>query len=135
MDLSKSMMVSAAGMKAQSMRMRIISENLANADSVPDNAVDDPYRRKVVSFSNQLNRELGINEVAIKNIRDDQSDFGLRYQPGHPGANEDGYVRTPNVNSLMEVMDMKQAQRSYEANLSAIDSAKTMIMRTIDLLR
>ncbi|MEX1147595.1 MAG: flagellar basal body rod protein FlgC [Sphingomonadales bacterium] len=135
MDLSKSMMISTAGMKAQSLRMRIISENLANADSVPDDPARDPYRRKVVSFANELNREMGVNEVTIKRVLTDRSEFGLRYQPGHPGADEDGYVRTPNVNSLMEVMDMKQAQRSYEANLNAIDSAKTMMMRTIDLLR
>ncbi|RMF10185.1 MAG: flagellar basal body rod protein FlgC [Alphaproteobacteria bacterium] len=135
MDLTKSMMISAAGMKAQSVRMRIIAENMANADSLASSPTDEPYRRKVVSFGTQLNRELGIEEVTIDKVQYDKSEFGKRYQPGHPGADAEGYVRTPNVNTLLEVMDMKQAQRSYEANLNAVDSAKTLMMRTIDLLR
>jgi len=135
MDLTKSMMISAAGMKAQSVRMRIISENLANADSLASTPDAEPYRRKVVSFGTELNRELGIEEVTIDRVQFDKSEFGKRYQPGHPGADAEGYVRTPNVNSLMEVMDIKQAQRSYEANLNAIDASKKLIMGTIDLLR
>lgn len=135
MDLSKSMMISAAGMKAQSVRMRIISENLANADSLASTPDDEPYRRKVVSFGTELDRQLGLEQVTIDRVQFDKSEFGKRYQPGHPGADPEGYVRTPNVNTLLEVMDMKQAQRSYEANLNAIDSAKTLMMRTIDLLR
>lgn len=135
MDLSKSMMISAAGMKAQSVRMRIIAENLANADSLASTPDDEPYRRKVVSFGTELDRQLGVEKVIIDRVQFDKSEFGKRYQPGHPGADPEGYVRTPNVNTLLEVMDMKQAQRSYEANLNAIDSAKTLMMRTIDLLR
>lgn len=135
MDLGKAMMISASGMKAQSVRMRIISENIANADSMPNSAAEDPYRRKIVNFEDTLNRKLGINEVRISKIEYDRSDFGKRYQPGHPAADADGYVRTPNVNNLMEVMDMRQAQRSYEANLNAIDTAKNMITRTIDMIR
>lgn len=135
MDLTKSMMISAAGMKAQSVRMRIISENLANADSLASTPDAEPYRRKVVSFGTELNRELGIEEVTIDRVQFDKSEFGKRYQPGHPGADAEGYVRTPNVNSLLEVMDIKQAQRSYEANLNAIDASKKLIMGTIDLLR
>jgi len=135
MDLTKSMMISAAGMKAQSVRMRIISENLANADSLANTPDAEPYRRKVVSFGTELNRELGIEEVTIDRVQFDKSEFGKRYQPGHPGADAEGYVRTPNVNSLLEVMDIKQAQRSYEANLNAIDASKKLIMGTIDLLR
>jgi flagellar basal-body rod protein FlgC len=135
MDLTKSMMISAAGMKAQSVRMRIISENLANADSLASTPDAEPYRRKVVSFGTELNRELGIEEVTIDKVQFDKSEFGKRYQPGHPGADAEGYVRTPNVNSLLEVMDIKQAQRSYEANLNAIDASKKLIMGTIDLLR
>lgn len=135
MDLSKSLLISASGMKAQSLRMRVISENMANSDSLPSTPADDPYRRKVVSFSNELNREMGVDEVKVKKIEFDRAEFGTTYQPGHPGADADGYVRTPNVNMLLEVMDMRQAQRSYEANINAMETSKTMIMRTIDLLR
>lgn len=135
MDPSKTMMMSAAGMKAQSIRMRVISENIANASSVALNANEDPYRRKVISFSNTLDRELGINRVQVDNVTFDKSDFGLRYEPGHPAADENGYIRTPNVNGLLEAMDMKQAQRSYEANLNAIDVTKSIAMRTIDMLK
>lgn len=135
MDLSKSMMISAAGMKAQSVRIRIVAENLANADSMASSPEDQPYRRKVVTFTNELNRQTGINEVKIKKVELDRTEFGKRYQPGHPGADAEGYVRTPNVNTLLEVMDMRQAQRSYEANLNASEASKNMIMRTIDLLR
>ncbi len=135
MDLSKAMMISASGMKAQSVRMRVISENMANSDSMANTPDGEPYRRKIVSFADAMNRQTNTNEVRVSRVEFDQSDFGRRYQPGHPGADAEGYVRTPNVNSLLEVMDMKQAQRSYEANINAIDTAKTMITRTIDMLR
>ncbi|WP_417317919.1 flagellar basal body rod protein FlgC [Emcibacter sp.] len=135
MDLSKSMIISAAGMKAQTVRMRVISENLANANSVSNTPGEDPYRRKVITFVNELNREIGIHEVKVSDVKFDKSDFGMEYEPGHPSADENGYIRTPNVNSLVEAIDMKQAQRSYDANLNAIDVSKNMIMRTIDLLR
>ncbi len=135
MDLSKSMLISASGMKAQSLRMRIISENMANADSLPSSPEQDPYRRKTVTFANVLNRQAGVEEVKVRRVDYDRSEFGMTYQPGHPGADADGYVRTPNVNTLLEVMDMRQAQRSYEANVNAMETARTMMMRTIDLLR
>ncbi|PHZ83363.1 flagellar basal body rod protein FlgC [Paremcibacter congregatus] len=135
MDLTKAMMISAAGMKAQGTRMRVISENLANASSVASAPGVDPYRRKVVTFSNTLDREMGVTRVNVKGVTYDQSDFGMRYEPGHPGADENGYVKTPNVNGLVEAMDMKQSQRSYEANLNSIEVSKKMVMRTIDLLR
>lgn len=135
MDPSKTMMMSAAGMKAQSIRMRVISENIANASSVALSVDQDPYRRKIVSFTNRLDRELGVHRVEVKNVTFDQSDFGLRYEPGHPAADKNGYIRTPNVNGLLEAMDMKQAQRTYEANLNAMDVTKSMAMRTIDLLK
>lgn len=135
MDLSKAMMISAAGMKSQGTRMRVISENLANANSVAPAPGVDPYRRKVVTFANELDKELGVTRVKVKNVTFDKSDFGLRYDPGHPAADENGYIKTPNVNGLIEAMDMKQSQRSYEANLNSIEVSKSMIMRTIDLLR
>ncbi len=135
MDLSKAMMISAAGMKAQSTRMRVISENLANASSVAMGPDSDPYRRKVVTFGNVVDNELGIARVQVSKVTFDQSDFGLRFEPGHPAADENGYIKTPNVNGLIEAMDMKQSQRSYDANLNSIEVSKKMMMRTLDLLR
>lgn len=135
MDLMKSIMISAAGIRAQSFRMRIISENIANADSVASEPGKDPYRRKVVSFQNELNRELGVPMVTIDKVSRDSSDFGRRYDPGNPAADATGYIKLPNVNGLIETMDMKQALRSYEANLNSIEASKQMIMRTIELLR
>ncbi len=135
MDLSKAMMISAAGMKAQSTRMRVISENLANASSVAMTPDSDPYRRKVVTFGNVVDDELGLTRVKVNKVTFDQSDFGLRFEPGHPAADENGYIKTPNVNGLIEAMDMKQSQRSYDANLNSIEVSKKMMMRTLDLLR
>ncbi|VAX04766.1 Flagellar basal-body rod protein FlgC [hydrothermal vent metagenome] len=135
MDLSKAMMISAAGMKAQGTRMRVIAENIANAKSVALSPGSDPYRRKVVTFSNEVDRELGFSRVKVNKVTHDQSDFGMRFEPGHPAADENGYIKTPNVNGLIEAMDMKQSQRSYEANLNSIEVSKKMMMRTLDLLR
>ncbi|MCF6216552.1 MAG: flagellar basal body rod protein FlgC [Emcibacter sp.] len=129
------MMISAAGMKAQGTRMRVISENIANAKSAALSPDSDPYRRKVVTFSNEVDRELGFSRVKVNKVTLDQSDFGMRFEPGHPAADENGYIKTPNVNGLIEAMDMKQSQRSYEANLNAIEVSKKMMMRTLDLLR
>jgi len=135
MDLLKSMKLAAAGMKAQGERMRVISENLANKDSVGRTADEDPYRRKVVSFKNALDREIGARKVEVDKITEDKSAFGLKFDPNHPAANEDGYVKTPNVNSLIEMMDMKETQRSYQANLGVIDASKKMIAQTLEILR
>ncbi|MEM6680995.1 MAG: flagellar basal body rod protein FlgC [Pseudomonadota bacterium] len=135
MDLGSSIMISASGMKAQGARMRVIAENLANSSSIAANGDEDPYRRKVVSFTNALDRELGVRTVRVNDVETDKSEFGRRYDPGHPAADGDGYVRTTNVNSLVETSDMREAQRTYQANLSAVDAAKSMMMRTLDLLR
>ena len=135
MDLMKSMKIATAGMRAQGTRLKIISENIANADSLSPVAGGDPYRRKVVTFENTLNRELGTDLVRVKNIDVDTSDFRKNYQPGHPAADKDGYVRLPNVNALVEMMDMREAQRSYEANLRIVDVSKHLVSRTVDLLR
>ncbi len=135
MDLLKSMTISASGMKSQGERMRVISENLANKDSVGRTPDEDPYRRKMVTFKNELDRELGARKVNVDKIVEDKTDFGLKYDPSHPAANEDGYVKVPNVNALVEVMDMKETQRSYQANLGVIDASKKMIMQTLDILR
>jgi flagellar basal-body rod protein FlgC len=135
MELDKSMKVSVSGLKAQSLRMRVIAENIANQDSIATSANGQPYRRKMVSFSSALDRELGATKVKVNGVVADQGSFVRRYLPGHPAADAQGYVNAPNVNGIIESTDMREAQRTYEANLSAIDSAKSMMMRTIDLLR
>ncbi len=134
-DLSLAMRISSSGMEAQSFRMRTVAENLANADSTARTADGDPYRRRVVSFRNVLDRQIGASLVRVDRVVPDRSDFRQRFDPQHPAANPEGYVNLPNVNPLIEVMDMRQAQRSYEANLSMIEVAKNMIARTIDILR
>ncbi len=135
MDLSDAIAISAAGMKAQGTRMKVIAENVANAQSTGETPGDLPYRRKVVTFRNELDRETDTRLVRVAQIGVDDSDFKRRFDPNHPSADADGYVLMPNVNSLVEVMDMRQAQRSYEANLSVIDSVRRMVSQTIDLLR
>lgn len=135
MDLRDTLLISASGMRAQSTRIRVIAENLANVDSTAATPDGDPYRRQTVSFRNQLDRATGVATVSVSRIGEDPTPFGLRYSPGHPAANAAGYVRTPNVNGLVETMDMRQAQRSYEANMQVIEASKGMIVKTIDLLR
>lgn len=134
-DLFSSMKLSAAGMKAQGTRLRVISENLANADSLPTEPGKNPYRRKSITFKNAMNKEIGMQTVKVDKIRPDRTEFQRRFEPSHPAADAQGYVLAPNVNSLVEVMDMREAQRSYEANLSAIRTARTMMQGTIDILR
>ncbi|MDG2534010.1 flagellar basal body rod protein FlgC [Sphingomonas sp. HITSZ_GF] len=135
MDLKTSLGISASGLRAQSLRMRVIAENLANQDSVADTPGGNPYRRRVASFAAEVDRSTGGTGVKVKSIENDKSDFLKVYQPGHPAADKDGYVLKPNVNGLIETADMKAAQRSYEANLNAIEAAKSLTMRTIDLLK
>ncbi|MBP2303030.1 flagellar basal body rod protein FlgC [Azospirillum picis] len=135
MDLYKSMAVSASGMKAQGTRLKVISENLANANTTAETPGDLPYRRKTVTFRNELDRTMDVDKVRVAKVDVDKSDFQRRYDPSHPSADADGYVLLPNVNTVVEAMDMREAQRSYEANLSAIDTARQMLTRTIDILR
>jgi flagellar basal-body rod protein FlgC len=135
MDLNDSLFIAAAGMRAQGERLRVISENLANADSVGERQGADPYRRKTVSFKNTLDKELGIQTVQVAKVGVDQSDFRKKYDPGNPAADKNGYVALPNVNTLIELTDMREAERSYEANLKTIEAARTMLQRTVDILR
>lgn len=135
MDLMKSIQVSASGMRAQGERMRIVAENLANADSVAKEPGGDPYRRKVLTFRNELDRNLGVKVVKSGKVEKDKSDFELVYDPGHPAADATGYIKRPNVRPIIEMADMREAQRSYEANVSAIDIAKNMVSRLLELLR
>lgn len=135
MDFLRSIMIAASGLRAQSGRMRVISENIANADSTSREAGGEPYRRQIPSFKTQFDRELEARTVALGKILPDKSDFRTRYDPGHPAANEDGYVLLPNINSLIEVTDLQQAQRSYQANLNVVSSARSMITKTLDILK
>jgi flagellar basal-body rod protein FlgC len=135
MDLSQAMLLAAAGMKVQGTRLRLVAENVANADSAGLAPGDEPYRRQTLSFANVLDRELGMMRVEVVRTGRDPSPFPLKYDPTHPAADADGYVQRPNVNTLLEMADMREAQRSYEANLSAHAMARSMIQRTLDLLR
>jgi flagellar basal-body rod protein FlgC len=135
MDLATSMMIAASGMRAQSSRMRTIAENLANASSTSTTPGGDPYRRKVATMTSEFDRELGATMVSSGQATPDMSDFHMQYDPGNPAADKRGYVKLPNVNPLLEIMDMREAQSSYEADLNALDAAKGMLSRTVDLLR
>ncbi|WP_029029368.1 flagellar basal body rod protein FlgC [Salinarimonas rosea] len=135
MDFLKTIAVAASGLKAQSGRMRVIAENIANADSTAARPGADPYRRRIPTFVEKLDRELGVRTVTLGRVREDQSEFRTRFDPGHPAADEDGQVKLPNVSSLVESMDMREAQRSYEANLNLVNATRRMLSRTIEILR
>ncbi len=135
MDLATSMTIAASGMRAQSDRMRTIAENLANANSTASTAGGDPYRRKIATMTSDFDRELGATLVESGQPAADMTDFHTQYDPGNPAADKRGYVKMPNVNPLVEIMDMREAQSSYEADLDALGAAKGMLSRTVDLLR
>ena len=135
MDFSKSMSVAASGLRAQTERMKIIAENIANANSTAPIKGGDPYRRQIATLSASFDRELQTSVVQAGKPLPDRSDFNTQYDPGNPNADAQGYVKLPNVNSLVEIMDMREAQRSYEANLKVIEVSRGMLQRTIDLLR
>jgi flagellar basal-body rod protein FlgC len=135
MDLSKALDISAAGMDAQTMRLRVIAENLANQDTTGSAPGADAYRRKTITFENRVDASTGAPTVKVKRIGQDKAEQTLRYDPSNPAANTGGYVKTPNVNSFIEVMDMREAERSYSANLSVLQATRTMLNRTIDLLK
>lgn len=134
-DLSLTMRISASGMRAQGERLRVIAENLANAQSTGMSPDELPYRRQTIGFHTVLDRVSGVTLVEATEARTDPGQFIRRHEPNHPAADAEGYVLYPNVNSLVEMMDMREAQRSFEANLSVIDSSRQMLTRTIDLLR
>jgi flagellar basal-body rod protein FlgC len=135
MDLSNSMLIAASGMRAQSTRMRTIAENIANANSTASTANGDPYRRKIATITSDFDKTLGAETVQAGKPVQDMSEFRTQYDPGNPAADKKGYVKLPNVNPLIEVMDMKDAQRSYEADLNVVDATKSMLSRTVDLLK
>ncbi len=134
-DLNTALNISATGMTAQTTRLRVIAQNIANQDTTGSAPGSDPYRRKTITFEAKLDRALGAETVQVKNIGQDTSDLPLRYDPANPAANPQGYVKLPNVNSFIEVMDMREAERSYSANLSVMQASRNMLNRTIDLLK
>jgi flagellar basal-body rod protein FlgC len=135
MDFLKSIAIAASGLRAQAGRMRVISENIANADSTAPRADSDPFRRKIPTFRSEMDRALTAQVVALGPVRTDPSDFRLKYEPGHPAADANGNVKYPNVNPLIEMSDMREAQRSYEANINVIGATRRMIQRTLDILK
>ena len=135
MDLQKAMMSSAAGLRAQSVRMRVISENIANQNSLASNPGEDPYRRKIVTFHTELDRANDVQVVKASGIDFDQKEFGKKYDPGNPAADASGYIKTSNVNGMIELMDMRQAQRTYQSNLNALEASRRLATMTLDLLR
>lgn len=134
MDFMKSLAIAASGLRAQVGRMRIISENIANADSVAQSPGGDPYRRRIVTFASELDRTIGANVVKLGPVETDNSAFGIKHEPGNPAAAK-GDVKYPNVNTLVEMTDLRDAQRSYEANLNVITATRRMLQRTIDMLK
>ena len=134
-DFMNSLKIAATGLHAQSARMRIIAENMANSSSAAKEPGAEPYRRRVPTFKAVYNKDLGAHQVEIGKVSYDMSDFQSRYEPGHPAANERGYVLYPNVNTLIETMDMREAQRTYEANLNVISTSRAMLGGTLDILR
>ena len=135
MDLDKALSISAQGMEVQTTRLRVIAENLANQDTTGTSPNGAPYRRKTVQFENQLDRATGGNTVKVKKIAPDMSAFPQKFDPSHPAADKNGYVRTPNVNSFVEVMDMREAQRSYSANLQVMQVTRGLLTRAIEMLK
>ena len=134
-DFVRSMGIAASGLHAQAGRMRVISENIANAESTASTPGGDPYRRKIPTFASELDRTLDAQVVALGKVRPDQSAFRIRYEPSNPAADAQGNVKYPNVNPLVEMTDMRDAQRSYEANLDVITATRRMIQRTLDILK
>ncbi|MGV6810868.1 MAG: flagellar basal body rod protein FlgC [Brevirhabdus sp.] len=136
MDSLKSVsLIAASGMRAQSERLRVVSENVANASSTADTPGGDPYRRKVVSFAPATHEATGAAIVEVSEITRDMSEFRLQFDPSHPAADENGYVKLPNVNPLIEMSNMREAARGYEASLSMLDNARQMRQLLIDLLK
>jgi len=133
--LQVALKVAASGLEVQSKRVRIVAENMANAQSTGNTPGAAPYTRKTISFETEVDHLTGANFVRVESIDFDSSPYPIEHDPGHPAADAKGYVRLPNVNVLVEMADMREASRTYEANLQVIRQAREMISMTIDLLR
>jgi flagellar basal-body rod protein FlgC len=134
-ELTDIFAISGSGLKAQDARMKIIAENIANANTTGSTPGEKPYQRKIITFKNEFDKALGAYKVQTGPVKTDASDFQKKYDPSHPAADKDGYVLTPNVNPMLEMMDMTEANRSYQANLNTIDAARGMVLSTIGLLQ
>lgn len=133
--LKVSQKIAAAGLDVQSHRMRVIAENMANAQSTANTPGGDPYTRKTITFSNAFDEAVGANVVGVEQIGKDPSPYRIERNPSHPAADANGNVKYPNVNMLVEMADMREANRSYEANLQMMKQSKAMVMMTVDMLR
>ena len=134
MALTDTLQIAAAGMQVQGERLRTVAENIANAESTATTPGGTPYRRKTLSFQNVLNKELGIQTVKISKRGVDMSPFNKKYDPAHPAADAQGYVQYPNVNPVIEMVDMREARRAYEANINVVEVSKSMLTQTLQLL-
>jgi len=133
--IKASMSIAGSGLEAQSSRLRVVSENIANVDSTGRVGGADPYRRRTITFDSVMSRAEGVNLVRVKDLGIDNAPFRLEYEPGHQAADENGYVKRPNVNVLVEMSDMRETNRSYEANLQIFKQARSMAAMTIDMLK
>ncbi len=134
-NLSISADIATSGMKVQAERLKVIAQNMANADSISAEPGGDPYRRQVVTFQDYIDKDTGAEMVKVGKITHDMSQFEKKYMPNHPGADADGYVKMPNVNTLVEMMDMKEAQRAYDANMNMMKTARQMNSNVLDILK
>lgn len=134
-NLSVSADIAVTGMKVQAERLKVIAQNMANVDSVSSQPGGEPYRRQVVSFENYLDKKNDAQMVKVDKIVQDMSQFNRKYDPNHPGADAEGYVLLPNVNPLVEMMDMKEAQRAYDANMNMMKTAREMNSAVLDILK
>lgn len=128
-------LIAASGMRAQGERLKIVSENIANATTTGNTSGEDPYRRKTITFEQMMDRGSGASLVSVEDVGRDDSEFELRYDPSHPAANAEGYVKMPNVNTLMEMANMREASRSFEANLNMFETARAMRRNILELLK
>lgn len=134
-DMFSSLKISGAGMRVQNERVRVIAQNIANADTAPTKPGEKPYTRQTISFKERMDKAAGERLVSVDDISTDKSEFQLKYMPGHPAADKDGYVQMPNVSTLVETMDMREASKTYEANLGMFTQTRDMMNRTIDIIR
>jgi flagellar basal-body rod protein FlgC len=135
LDITSTLNISAAGMDAQSTRLQVIAENVANADTTGATPGSAPYQRQTVTFTDQMDQSSNMPLVEASQIGTDNSPDPLKYEPANPAANAQGYVKYPNVNQMVEVMDMQEAERSYSANLAVLQTSHTMLSRTLALLQ
>jgi len=134
MNFGTTLDISAAGLAAEGARLQVIAQNLANVQSTGSQPGSTPYRRQVISFADRMNRAIGVKTVTVSHVGHDQAPFPLKYDPSSPAANKQGYVKMPNVNSFVELMDMQQAERAYNADLAAMNASRSMLSRTLGLI-